>query len=75
MFGDAYPTGAFSGMRAIFLAILVVTITTTAGCYLLGVPIDLLWLVFIAVLLGLLTLALPRFKQAQPRIDPDERQR
>ena len=74
MFGDANATGAFSRMQGLFLAILVVTITITAGSYLLGVPIDLLWLVFIPVFLGLLTLVLPRFKRSRPRINPDERQ-
>lgn len=75
VFGDANPTGAFSGMQALLLAILGVTIATTVGAYLLGVPIDLLWLVFGVVFLGLLTLALPRFKQAQPRSDPEKRRR
>jgi hypothetical protein len=60
-------------MQAILLAILVSTITVTVGCYLLGFPIELLWLVFTAVFLGLLTLALPRFRQAQPHRDPDKR--
>jgi hypothetical protein len=62
-------------MQALLLAILGVTIATTVGAYLLGVPIDLLWLVFGVVFLGLLTLALPRFKQAQPRSDPEKRRR
>lgn len=66
MFGDANPTGAFSGMQAVLLAILVLALVATVGVYLLGVPIDLLWLVFLVVFVGLLALAIPRFKRAQP---------
>ena len=71
MFGDANPTGAFSGMQAILLAILGLSISITVGSYLLGVPIELLWLVFIVGFLGLLTLTRSRFERAQPRSDSE----
>jgi hypothetical protein len=69
MYGDSGTASAFADAQGILVVLIAVAIGATVGLYALGLPIDLVWVAFLALLFGGGTLAWPLFKRVQPRHD------
>ena len=69
MYGDSNPTGAFGSVHAVLIAVLALAIGGTFGLSRVGLSGGSIGAAFIVLLAGLLALAWPLFRKAQPRHD------
>lgn len=71
---NADPTGAFSGVQAVIMGIVVVSAVVTFGLYALGLPAGLTGLAFVVSFAVLMGAGWTRIKDAHPRYDRTSRE-
>lgn len=69
----ADPTGAFSGVQAVVIGVVLLAVSGTLGLYLLGLPVEMSGAVFIVLFVVLMALGWSRFETVHPRYDRTDR--
>jgi membrane protein implicated in regulation of membrane protease activity len=64
-----FSTGAFSGLQAFVLAVLLLVAGTTYGLYALGLPAEWSGAVFIILFVGSLAISRPLYRSVEPRFN------
>jgi hypothetical protein len=72
--GDSVATGGYSGMQAVVMGVVVLTIGGTLGLSLLGLSGGAIGVAFIIIFSSLMILAWPLFKKTHPRYDSGARE-